>query len=42
MCYLVETIVLDNIAYRISESEGALDMIAQPPSLCPSLPLGGR
>lgn len=40
MCYLVETIILDNIAYRISELEGALDMMAQPPSLGPSLPLG--
>lgn len=40
MCYLVETIILDNTAYRISELEGALDMMAQPPSLGPSLPLG--
>lgn len=40
MCYLVETILLDNIVHRISELEGALEMIPEPPSHCPSLPLG--
>lgn len=34
MCYLVETVLLDNIVHSISELEGALEMIAKPPSRC--------
>lgn len=40
MCYLVETVLPDNIVHSISELEGALEMIAKPPSRCPSPPLG--
>lgn len=40
MCYLVETVSLDNTVHRISELEGALEIIAKPPSCCPSPPLG--
>lgn len=40
MCYLVESVLLDNIVHRISELEGALEMIAKPPFLLPISTLG--